>query len=356
VSVNGETRLVEVHPHFPERDRIVRCAQVIEKGGLVIFPTETVYGIAANADDPRAIARLREVKGRADDKPFSILVPNRNALMKYTPLRSALLFKLVDRFWPGPLTVVVPAMEEGKTIGVRMPAHPVATLLLNETQCTVAAPSANLEGKRAPATCADALKDLDGLVDVAIDAGMSEYGASSTVLDCTQDPPRVLREGIVSQKDIQKICGQKNILMVCTGNSCRSVMAEYLLRKYLKPGQDVDVSSAGISVYLSTAASAGSVEVLKKRGVDASHHLSQPLSTTMLYKSDMILVMTESHRNSVIQHAPEVHDRVFLLREFVEEGPGGNVEILDPMGQPLSAYEECVSVIDAAVQKLAKLL
>ena len=353
-----KTKVIKVHPDFPEMDRIAYCAKIIRQGGLVIFPTETVYGIAADYNNKKAMARLREVKQRVEAKPFSIHIAQKGLISNYTSINDPIVFKLIDEFWPGPLTVIVPSLEDNKTIGIRIPRNTIALRLVEESQCTVAAPSANLAGKPPPSTCEEALRDLDGQVDAAIDGGSARFGLASSVVDFTQPRPKVLREGPITQEDVDRITQKKIILFVCTGNSCRSVMAEYLFRKMILDHKGVDVISAGTGVFVRASASTETISVLRREGIDATTHQSQPITNILLKKSDLILVMTRGHRQQVLDRVPEVEKRVYLLREFTNERAGAeaSLDIPDPIGKPAESYEECMLMIKDSLNKLVKLI
>jgi len=301
---------------------------------------------------------LRKVKQRAEDKPFSILISQIGLISNYTSTTNPRLYKLIHACWPGPLTVVVPAKEEGKTIGVRMPDHPIALKLVQEAQCTIAAPSANVEGKKAPSTCEAALKDLDGLVDVAIDGGSARIGTGSSVIDMTKEEPVVLRGGVITQEDVNRIIKKKTVLFVCTGNSCRSVMAEYILKSQVAGRDDVEVMSAGTGVFIQSGASSETIAVLAEEGIEATDHLARPINTILLKKADLIIVMTRRHRDQVLERVPEVEKRVYLMKEFsdVSSNDEGNLDIPDPIGQPRSMYKECLREIKEAIHKIEKLV
>ena len=353
-----KTEIIKLDPYYPDLKQIAYCAKVIRRGGLVIFPTETVYGIAADFSNLQAMKRLREVKRRAHDKPFSILISQIGLISNYTSTTDPKLFKLIYACWPGPLTVVVPSKEEGKTIGVRMPDHSIALRLVQDSQCTIAAPSANVEGNESPSTCEEALRDLDGLVDVAIDGGTARIGTGSAVIDMTKENPVVLRGGIITQEDVNRIIGKKTVLFVCTGNSCRSVMAEYLLKDRVQGRDDIEVMSAGTGVFIQSAASSETVAVLAEEGIDATDHLARPINTILLKKADLIIVMTRNHRNQVLERVPEVEKRVYLLREFADIPSNGkeSLDVPDPIGKPRGLYKECLGEIKEAMRKIKELV
>lgn len=352
-----KTKVIKIDPRKPELDRVLEAARIVHDGGLVIFPTETVYGVGADHANPRALARLREVKRRAQDKPFSVLLAQKELVRNYTSYSDPKLYKVIDRYWPGPLTVIVPA-GNGQTVGIRIPDHPVALKFVENAHCTIAAPSANLEGQPPPTTVEEALKDLDGLVDLAIDSGPVDIGTASTIVDFTRPFPTVVRSGVIGQGDIDAVTSRRNVLFVCTGNSCRSVMAEYMLRKMLKGRTDVDVSSAGTSVFFASSASAEALNVLSQEGVDASSHQARPVTNILLKRSDLIFVMTRAHRRQVLEHVPGVEGRVFLLGEFLSGmiRQESDLDIPDPIGRTHGAYQECLATIKDALKKVIQLI
>lgn len=353
-----KTKVIKLSFQNPDKGIIADAAKVIRQGGLVVFPTETVYGIGADFSNPQAIQRLKTVKQRSEDKPFSVLISEPEDVFRHTFFDKTIFYKLMDAYWPGPLTIVVPSKESGKTIGLRMPNHPIAAALIKETQCPIAAPSANLEGKPPALTCEAALKDLEGLVDVALDGGSVKLGVSSTVVDLSQESPKILREGIITQREIDVIARMKNILFVCTGNTCRSVMAQYLLKQAVKNRDDVEVASAGTAVFFSSPPSKETLLVLKELGVDASGHQANNLTSRMIKKADLIFVMSRAHRQYVLEKVPQADKRVYFVKEFVhsKEGLKEDLDIPDPIGTSEASYRQCAFIIKEAIQKIVDII
>lgn len=193
------------------------AAEILRNGGLVAFPTETVYGLGANALDPVAVKKVYEAKGRPSDNPMIVHIARASELSQLTPKMSVEITKLVDAFWPGPLTLVLPKQEEVpeevtgglSTVGIRMPDDPVALELIRKAGVPVAAPSANLSGSPSPTRPEHVIADLDGKVDVILKGGSCRVGIESTVLDMSTDIPTILRPGMIAPEDIQGILRKK---------------------------------------------------------------------------------------------------------------------------------------------------
>jgi L-threonylcarbamoyladenylate synthase len=209
------TRVVLVDPVAPERQVIAEAATIIGAGELVAFPTETVYGLGADGLNPSALRRIYTVKGRPSDNPLILHIASRDQLRWVTTAIPDVASVLMEAFWPGPLTLVlpraarVPDVATGglDTVAVRMPAHPVALALIDAAHTPLAGPSANRSGRPSPTTAQHVFDDLHGLIPLILDAGPAAIGVESTVLDVTGTPPAVLRPGGVSREAIEALIG-----------------------------------------------------------------------------------------------------------------------------------------------------
>ena len=200
-----------------EPSDIQAAAAIIRDGGLVAFPTETVYGLGADGMNGEAAAKIYEAKGRPSDNPMIVHISSKSDLSKLTDSVTQDMKILMDAFWPGPLTMVVPALPDVprvttgglSTVAVRMPNHPVALALIEASGLPIAAPSANASGRPSPTTGMHVLDDLNGRIDAVIMGEPCQIGIESTVVDMTQDPPMILRPGKLTAENLSEALGKE---------------------------------------------------------------------------------------------------------------------------------------------------
>ena len=216
---------------------IAEAAAVLRGGGLVAFPTETVYGLGADAMNPRAVLRVFEVKARPSFDPLIVHIDRASALPRVASGIDARVEALAARFWPGPLTLVLPRVPDLPdivtagldTVGVRVPAHAAARALLEAAATPVAAPSANPFGYVSPTTARHVADLLGGKVDVVLDGGPCRVGVESTILSLAQDPPVILRPGGVPREELEKALGHP---LVVAGPAERPLAPGQLQKHY----------------------------------------------------------------------------------------------------------------------------
>jgi L-threonylcarbamoyladenylate synthase len=219
------TRVIQVDSKAPESNLIAEAAKVLRAGGLVAFPTETVYGLGANALEAAAVSRIFVAKGRPANNPVIVHIAETKQAEDLVTLWPETAVLLANRFWPGPLTFVLsrrPSIPDivtagGPTVAIRMPAHPVALALLRTVQVPIAAPSANRSTYLSPTRPEHVLSGLEGRIDLLVDAGPTAGGIESTVIDLTTSPPRLLRPGLIAAADLEAAVGKVDQSLVTVG-------------------------------------------------------------------------------------------------------------------------------------------
>ncbi len=345
-------------------DAVRRGAEVLRDGGLVIFPTETVYGVGAATDDDAAVARLRQVKQRPDTRPFTIHMPGPDAVERYLdPATQPTLMRLVRKTMPGPITLIAEVEDDvierkvrelgygpdqrrhlyhENTIGLRCPDHPAAIELLAAVDSPVVASSANPAGGREPHDAASAERLLGDRVDLVLDGGHCRFAKPSTIVKVSGRGVEMIREGVFDRRYIDKLL-HRAILFVCSGNTCRSPMAEAIARQELADRLGVDpdaleahhwrVLSAGAFAAPGAPITPEAADALASLGIDPPQHGARALNIEMVQQAEAIFCMTEAHEQAVLALAPDAADRVQRL------DPDGEIE--DPMGSGRDVYQRC---------------
>ena len=327
-----ETLVLKIDSQEPEIEKIWIAADFIKKGGLVAFPTETVYGLGADALNPKAVLALFEAKERPLDNPPIVHVGNPKdvySLVKEVPPKAE---RLMETFWPGPLTLIfkrseiVPDVTVAglDTIAVRMPRHNVALALLRESHCSIVAPSANLAGKPSSTSAKHVLDDLNGRIDAILDAGLTHIGVESTVLDMTVDPPQVLRPGGTPYEVLKKVLGKVELHSIAVAEKelqIEKVRSPGMKHKHYAPNADVIVVEGEVSAVMEKVKKLA--KFYKQKGIKVGVLATD--ETAGYYRADVVKSLGSRSDLAVI-----AKNLFKLLREFDFDG----VDVIIAEGVP----------------------
>jgi protein-tyrosine phosphatase len=347
------------------RDSVHRTVESLAKGQVVAIPTETVYGLAADALNPAAVARLAELKSRSPGSPMVLAVRGTEEILDYASDWSPLAQRLARRCMPGPLTLVLPCvgddslasrlpdevrrwiMGESGCVGFRVVDHPVIAQLHQYLRGPLVLTSASLAGKNPPTRGEEVVEQFGDAVPLVLNDGPTRYGGASTVVRVIGHRYEILRHGAIEAIAMNDFA-KPLIVLVCTGNTCRSPMAEGLLKKRLQDAggewAGVNVISAGVAASEGALASPQAVDVMEAGGIDISCHESRPLSDAIMHRADIVLTMTRGHRAAIVAAWPDMAERVHTLR------PDGG-DIADPVGGSVEVYEQCAKQIEDSLDR-----
>lgn len=296
------------------------AGEILRQGGLVAFPTETVYGLGGDALNPQSSRKIYAAKGRPSDNPLIIHIASMEALPLIVKEVNDKVRKVAESFWPGPLTIILPksdAVPEEttgglQTVAVRLPSHPVARRLIECAGGYVAAPSANVSGKPSPTLAKYVIEDMDGRIDMIIDGGEVGIGLESTIVDLTVEPPQILRPGYITQEMLNEVLGavdvDKTILDNSSGQAPKAPGMKY--RHYAPKGDLTIVTgdAADVVAYINAQA-AEFTAAGKKVGIIASEEVLQQYRAA--------IVKNIGNRTDETAIARNLYR---ILREFDEEG------------------------------------
>lgn len=351
------------------RDVVHRAVQTLAEDKLVLFPTETVYGIGASARSERGVEMLYEAKGRDTTMPFALAIKSIEEAYDYVPQMGPMAERLARRCWPGPVTLVVEhhgrqgllarlpervldAVAPKETLGLRVPAHQVVLDVLRMLAGPIALTSANLSGQPDTVTAEQAVESLGDHIGLVLNDGRSRFGQPSTVVKASGNTYECLREGVLNAEALTRLSSMI-ILLVCTGNTCRSPMGEALARQLIAQRlgcteqelqeRGIIVASAGIAAIPGCGPSSEAIEVMKEYKIDISGHESQPLTDKLARHADVILTMTNNHLRAIVGRWPDAAGRAMPLR-----ADGGDID--DPIGGSVGVYRQCAEQVENALK------
>lgn len=338
-----------------EPSQVATLVAALRAGQLVVLPTETVYGLAVDPRNARGVERLRSLKGRDSDQPFTHHLANAASLEALVAPLPARIRRFLERVWPGPVTAVLPAAEGMDSVGLRVPAHPLTCKVIEELGHSLFMTSVNRHGQP-PLNDADAILSMfrdDDSVTILADAGPPQLGEASAVIRLDDRRLEVLRPGLYDEIELQ-IGAATHVVFICTGNTCRSPLAQAIAQQQAAAALGVEpaqvlahgllFTSAGTSTLGGMPASSGSLACAAEIGLDLGVHSSVQLTAEHIDAADRIFCLSKSHRVNLLHHVPGAKAKIELL------DPAGQ-DVPDPFGGGLEIYRETRDVIAALLAK-----
>ncbi|MFH0881827.1 MAG: Sua5/YciO/YrdC/YwlC family protein [bacterium] len=337
---------------------VIEVVKRLERGEVLILPTDTVYGLHALSRNREAVERIRKIKGTAEDRALSTIYSTVVGIGRFVQLPEGVYKRKILEGWPGPVTWVLPAqpmmpkhnLGPDGTIGIRIPNNQFLRSICAALDDLVVSTSANLQGQKPPITREDIDPQLIDAADACVFQEGSLVGRPSEVKRWTPGGTEVIRTRTEQTSTSERL----HVLFVCRGNTCRSPMAEGLLRELSAesmPGR-ITVRSAGIDAESNMRANLYAVEALRPRGIDIHQHHTRPVTPELLEWADIVLVMTDQQLDDIHEQFPEARGKTTMLSAYPDGNVAESENIIDPAGGNQDIYKNTADHLEKEIRRL----
>ncbi len=368
-----------IDPKHPSQQAIAETVSVLQRGGVIVYPTDTLYGLGIDATNSKAVHKLYLIKQRNPKVPVSLMVHSLDEIEQISGMLSVDVYAQLKKLLPGKFTVllehkvsgILPVLEEysahltGKLkIGFRIPDLPLCSALTESFKHPISTTSANISGKGNLKTVTDIIAHFGDRLDLILDGGPIASTKGSTIIDFTKKPLLVVREGEVPLSRVRSILEDETIrrrkfkydvLFVCSGNINRSVMAQGILQAMLSRTRfkdHVQVHSAGTLDLPPSPAHEYTIKVCSENNIDVTRHVSRHLNKHMLENADVVIIMAMDHKYFIDKKYPQYAEKVVLLKQWHHRKKLILPSVSDPMGYEIDVYRETFAEIRKEIKRI----
>lgn len=373
----------KIDPQNPDPQVLDKAVETLRKGGVIVYPTDTVYGLGVDINNEKAVNRLYLLKKRDIRNPVPIMVHSVDQIEQLLGALPVNQKNLLKKLLPGKITILLKNTLKKplqifkqfdnqppplKKIGFRIPDYPVCYELIKKFGGPITTTSANISGKGNVLSIPEALAHFGDKLDLILDAGVMASNAGSTVIDFTKDPYLIVRKGEIEISDLKMLLPAEKfrirrnhftINFVCSGNICRSPLAEAALKamvKKTKYKKYIEITSSGTLDITSSPAHKYSIKVAQENDIDLSGHKSKTITPAIVKDSDLIFCMALNHYEFLRQHYPKKRRQIVLLKQWNRENKLFIPSIADPIGNDLDFYCNTFKEIHQEIKRILPFL